>query len=134
MRSLGISVKAVLPKSLRKTYDASSKRDRIIEQVALEAEARAKRLAPVDHGRLRASIEGGLDADGGFVKAQTEYAAFQEFGTMSKGAETDPGPTPPWYQHSGRDGGVPAKPFLRPAVQSLRGADIADIARRNSKT
>lgn len=135
VRSLALSLRVILPKSLLKGYRAAEKRDAILEEVALEAERRAKLLAPVDHGRLRSSIEGGLDSEGAFLKAQTDYAAFQEFGTMQRGAATDPGPTPPWYQHGSRAGGVPAKPFLRPAVESVRGAIVADIARRevNSK-
>lgn len=119
-----------LPKKLRETVKAKEHANRVLEAVALEAEARAKRLAPVDHGRLRASIEGGVDEEGGFLKAQTDYAAFQEFGTTTRGSQTDPGPTPPWYQHGGRPGGVPAKPFLRPAVQSLRG-QVGDIVKRS---
>ncbi|MCA1811450.1 MAG: hypothetical protein LC623_05505 [Halobacteriales archaeon] len=128
-----MSFEVRLPKSLRKGYRAKEKRDRILLAVSLEAERRAKLKAPVNHGRLRSSIEGGVDDQGGFVRAQTTYAAFNEFGTMSRGAQTDPGPTPSWYQHSGRPGGLEATPFLRPAVQSMRGADIADIARSNSQ-
>lgn len=118
-----------LPRKMRELLDAKKLNKEVMETVALEAEARAKRLAPVDHGRLRASIEGGVDSEGGYLKAQTEYAAFQEFGTTKRGQQTDPGPTPSWYKHGSRDGGVPSKPFLRPAIQSLRG-QIGDIVKR----
>jgi HK97 gp10 family phage protein len=65
---------------------------------ALKAERAAKRLAPVDTGRLRASITWRFehDAEGLFVAIGTNvgYALPQEFGT----------------------GRMPAHPFLRPAL------------------
>lgn len=116
-------------KDLSAKYDDKALKD-ITHEVALEVERRAKLLAPVDTGRLRASIEAGADDEGAFVKAGTEYAAYMEFGTGQAGSSTDPGPTPDWYQH-GPSPGVPAQPFLRPAVESMRG-QVADIVKRST--
>jgi HK97 gp10 family phage protein len=114
-------------------YNAAALGRDIVEAAALEAERRAKLNSPVDTGRLRSSIEGGVFGDGtGYVKAQTEYAAFQEFGTMQAGAASDPGPTPPWYQHGPGEGGIRAQPYLRPAVAEVR-MDLERIAKNAAK-
>ena len=69
---------------------------------AIRVEASAKRLAPVDTGRLRASITHSLERDGrglvAFVGSDVSYAIFQEFGTR--------------YQR--------AQPYLRPALRAAR--------------
>ena len=68
----------------------------------IRVEAAAKRLAPVDTGRLRSSITHSLERDGrglvGFVGSNVSYAIFQEFGTR--------------YQR--------AQPYLRPALRAAR--------------
>lgn len=88
-------------------------------EMAYEVERRAKLRAPVDHGRLRGSIEAGQDSHGAFVRTNVAYAAFPEFGTLSHGRQTDPGPTPSWYQHGTDPGGSPAQPYLRPAFYEV---------------
>ena len=69
---------------------------------ALRVEALAKRLAPVDTGRLRTSISHDLahDSQGlyAIVGTNVHYAIHQEFGTR--------------YQHG--------QPFLRPALRAAR--------------
>ena len=57
----------------------------------------AKRLAPVDTGRLRSSIFSQPDGPDVLVGASASYAAFQEFGTR--------------YQH--------AQPFMTPAIHAV---------------
>ena len=64
---------------------------RIGEAVATEA----KRLAPVDTGRLRASIGSTPQADGSvIVGTDVEYGPYQEYGTRLQ----------------------PAQPFMQPAI------------------
>ena len=93
---------------------------RAVAMLAREAERGAKLRAPVDTGRLRASIEAFDDDEGSGIKANVDYAAFAEFGTGQRGAHTDPGPLPPWYQH-GPSPGMEAQPFMRPAVDDVLG-------------
>ena len=76
---------------------------RDITRRTLKVERAAKRLAPVDTGRLRSSITHTVEADGqgvvGIVGSDVEYAPHQEFGTR--------------YQ--------PGTPFLLPALQEAGG-------------
>lgn len=69
-----------------------------LQRLGLRIQNEARRLCPVDTGRLRASIIAvdGRDAAGIFVKVGTNvsYAPFVEYGTSRS----------------------PAQPFLRPAV------------------
>lgn len=68
----------------------------------IKVESAAKRLCPVDTGRLRSSISHEMTADGkglvGFVGTNVEYAIFQELGTR--------------FQRG--------TPFLRPALRAAR--------------
>lgn len=67
-------------------------------RLALKVERRAKRLCPVDTGRLRASITHVLVRSGHGIEARVgtnvDYAVHVEFGTSR----------------------APAQPFLRPAL------------------
>lgn len=69
---------------------------------SIRVESAAKRLAPVDTGRLRSSIthELATDTQGlhGRIGTNVEYAPYVEFGT----------------------GRTPAQPFLRPALGAAR--------------
>jgi len=73
-------------------------------KTAFKVERRAKELAPVDTGRLRASIthEIGADSQGlvATVGTNVVYAPFLEYGTSR----------------------MSARPFLRPALGSVTGA------------
>lgn len=68
----------------------------------LRVEATAKRLCPVDTGRLRASISHEIQTDShgliGVVGSNVEYASFVEFGTSRSRAQ----------------------PYLRPALDAAR--------------
>jgi HK97 gp10 family phage protein len=79
--------------------------ERVIVELCIQTAAQAKRLAPVDKGRLRQSIgwrtekqaEGSLESTPkngqGYVGTNVEYGVYQEFGTRK----------------------MDARPFLRPA-------------------
>lgn len=83
---------------------------------ALEAaggtvEERAKRLAPVDTGRLKASITTKREGNDEFVGTEgVEYARFQEFGFHDKG------------------GAFHIHPFLRPAADGAAPEILSDTA------
>lgn len=54
----------------------------LVKKAAFRIEARAKQLAPVDTGLLRNSIQTNVDGPlKASVGTNTEYAAYQEFGT-----------------------------------------------------
>lgn len=71
---------------------------RHLEKMGVLAETQAKRLCPVDTGRLRASIRHTLAVEDDeivcYVGSDVVYAIYQEMGTRF----------------------MPAQPFLRPAV------------------
>lgn len=73
-----------------------------LERTALRVETAAKRFAPVDTGRLRASITTvmGEDSDGlvAYVGSNVQYAIYQEYGTRFQSGT----------------------PFLRPALDAAR--------------
>jgi HK97 gp10 family phage protein len=75
-----------------------------IQRRTIQVERAAKRLCPVDTGRLRASITStvAVDAQGlyGIVGTNVTYAAHVEFGTRN----------------------MAARPFLRPALADAAGA------------
>lgn len=106
---------------------------------------RARANAPVDTGRLRASLKAEVDHSRlplwAKVGTDVHYGLFQEFGTGAfgkSGEHTPPGePLDAWAKargfesgwHAaraiGRRGGVRARPFLRPALKQ----SMADIKR-----
>ena len=67
---------------------------RALEKIGLVAEGYAKRLCPVDTGRLRNSISHSNDDIFAYIGTNVEYAAYVELGTVV----TD------------------AQPYLKPAV------------------
>jgi HK97 gp10 family phage protein len=76
-----------------------------VRKAAFMLEAEAKRLAPVDTGHLRNSIQTSAEGMKATVGTNVEYAVFQEYGT---------------HRQSGR-------PFMRPAADKARGALLADL-------
>ena len=62
---------------------------RALEKVGLVAEGYAKRLCPVDTGRLRNSITHALDSGGRavYVGTNVEYAPYVELGTARQKAQ-----------------------------------------------
>jgi HK97 gp10 family phage protein len=74
-----------------------------LQRRALKVDAAAKRLCPVDTGRLRGSITNQLGRDGeglfALVGSDVDYAIFVELGTRH----------------------APAQPYLRPALGAAGG-------------
>lgn len=81
--------------------------DRALEEIGMVAEGYAKRLCPVDTGRLRNSITHVRDGDSAYIGTNVEYGPYVELGTSVSDAQ----------------------PFLRPAAQ-----DHADQYRRILKS
>lgn len=59
---------------------------RALEVIGLVAEGYAKRLCPVDTGRLRSSISHARDEDSAYIGTNVEYAPYVEFGTSRQKA------------------------------------------------
>jgi HK97 gp10 family phage protein len=74
-----------------------------LEKIGLVAEGYAKRLCPVDTGRLRNSITHTTDDSAAYIGTNVDYAVYVEMGTVR----------------------TPAQPYLKPAA-----ADHADEYRR----
>lgn len=93
-------LKLLVPKVRQAAQDA-------VAQTALSIESDAKQLAPVDTGRLRASISITFAPDrlSAEVGTNVSYAVHQEFGTR--------------YQ--------PGTPFLGPAYEMNRAAFLANM-------
>lgn len=98
------------------------------ERVSQEAKA----IVPVDTGALRDSIAVVEPVDSGSavegkVEATMHYAPYVEFGTGERGASSPgagPGPyTPGWP-------GMPAQPYLRPALDTARDAVLKEFEER----
>lgn len=94
--------------------------ERGLETCGLVAEGYAKKLAPVDTGNLRNSISHKVDPEepAVYIGSNTEYAAYQEFGT---GIYTEGGRDTPWVYQDEKGNwhwtrGNKAQPFLKPAV------------------
>ncbi len=87
----------------RLLHDPDGPVGRELERIATKVESAAKRKAPVDTGRLRASIhhEGFEDAAGlgQRIGSDVEYAIYQEVGTRHQ----------------------TGKPYLRPALHEVVG-------------
>ena len=100
-----------------------------LEAIGLTAEGHAKKITPVDTGRLRNSITHIVDESELSVAVGTnvEYASYVCLGT----GKYYPGGRPkPWpYQDAKGNwhwtAGNPAKPFIKPAI-----ADHADVYRK----
>jgi HK97 gp10 family phage protein len=78
----------------------------VVRKTTLDVEAGAKRLAPVDTGLLRNSIQSLMEGDlTGVVFTNTEYASHVEYGTHK----------------------MSAQPFLTPALEAERYAFIRGL-------
>lgn len=89
-----------------------------VAKAAFDIEGNAKTLVPVDTGNLRNSIQTQMETD---VSATVgprgvEYAVYVEYGTGRAGDPSVP--------HADV-AGMPAKPYLRPAVEKVRPGFIA---------
>lgn len=102
-----------------------------VEAACKTIEGRAKELVPVDTGALRDSITTEVNETGktvvGTVSSDLPYAVFTEYGTGRRG-EASPGAGAGPYNPNWP--GMPATPWLRPAVDENREA-IKDLFRAN---
>lgn len=91
----------------------------------------AKLYCPVDTGNLQDSIKVEVVNTGstvkGSVSTDVSYAPYVEFGTGQRGAASPGAGEGPY---SGSWPGMPAQPFIRPALDENR-APIADLFRNN---
>ena len=99
----------------------------VAQIVLLEAQA----LCPVDTGFLRESGHVDVQDTGssavGTVAFDAFYAAYVEYGTGQRGAASaGAGP----YPYSPTWPGMPAQPFLRPALDIVRGEALGEFALR----
>lgn len=99
--------------------------ERIIKKYLLKIERTAKKLAPVDTGRLRSSIRWELKKLAGAVLTDVHYAPFQEFGTGRRGAASGVD-VPKGYAYGGSRG-IPANSFMRPALDRHKKGFIREI-------
>ena len=83
----GVEVIADNSDQFRDGFDAAI--ERALEKVGLVAEGYAKRLCPVDTGRLRNSITHVIDAgeQAVYVGTNVEYAPYVELGTARQKAQ-----------------------------------------------
>jgi HK97 gp10 family phage protein len=113
----------------------------IIQQAAQRVQAEAQTRAPVKTGRLKSSIAiryiGPLTA---IVGPNVDYAAYQEFGTGTRGEFPGPiyeikpkkpggvlvfkvGGKTVWARKV-RHPGIKARPYMRPAFETVLGTDL----------
>lgn len=96
-----------------------------MKQGVIHVQGAAKKLCPVDTGKLRESITAKAEKENGkivgTVSTNKEYAAYVELGTGQRGESS---PSPPKYPlESGyrQDwAGMSARPFMYPAMQNTR--------------
>lgn len=86
----------------------------------------AKRMCPVDTGRLRSSISAKKDQFMSYyLVAQTDYAAYIEFGTGGYASSYVPSLEKEWqeiaakYKGKRKVQGMPARPYMRPSIQAF---------------
>ncbi len=112
-----------------KTYQTANRLS--VEQSAEIVLEEAEAIVPVDTGELRESGHTEIEVKGaeatGYVVFDAEHAAFIEYGTGERGAASPgagEGPyTPGWP-------GMPAQPYIRPALDTARPA-IVEVFRDN---
>jgi HK97 gp10 family phage protein len=73
--------------------------ERGLEKIGLVAEGYAKKLTPVDTGRLRNSITHEVDGNDVYIGSNVEYAPYVELGTSKQKAQ--PFLKPAATEHSG---------------------------------
>jgi hypothetical protein len=119
IQGIEVALKQVSPARFKKAASYA------LQKYAVKVDNDAKRLAPVNFGRLRSAI--GFDASQ-IVTSQVvtffcnvDYAAYMEFGTGPYAAKYVTSLEPEWQsiaqQFKGNgEGRVPAHPFLYPAI------------------
>jgi HK97 gp10 family phage protein len=123
-----------LAKKFREKSDkATNAVERAIQKGALQVERDAKINAPVDTGRLRASIShrlnnSGTDNPSASIGTNVEYAKYVEYGTAQRGevsaAFLD---IPENITYKTDKKGMPAQPFLMPSFLKNKRAIMYDI-------
>jgi hypothetical protein len=90
--------------------DINANKHAVLTQIGLLVQGDAKRLCPVDTGRLRKSIDYTIEGDMVYIGSDVEYAADIEYGTgrIRVGTPENPIKSAP--------GHVGYRPFLRAAV------------------
>ena len=106
-----------------------------VEDASLSVMFEAQAIVPVDTGELQSSIgTGPVELVGsvvtGTVEANAPYASFVEYGTGQRGAASagaGAGPYSPNWP------GMPAQPYMRPALDTARPAIIDAFAKQGLK-
>lgn len=116
LESLGGDVETTVKKSMSKNIKL--------------VQGEAKLLAPVDTGDLRKSIyrrtESNKSRVRGIVYTNSDHAAYMEFGTGQKGAETNTN-TEVSVSYKEDWTGVPAQPYMYPALKNNKDQVIKNI-------
>ena len=98
--------------------------DRAILKAAFDATRHAKRLCPVETGRMRASIRFRVERGRFVLGAYTDYASYVEFGTpmmeRAHGKHDPQNPVTSWEALEKRSGKGQMMPFIRPALHMFR--------------
>lgn len=115
----------VIRRAKQKGAEVEAAVQQVIRKYALRIERTAKKLAPVDTGRLRASIRTRLMKLAAEVLTDVEYAPFQELGTGRRGAASNVDP-PTGYEY-GSSRGISPNSFLRPAFERHRNAFVREL-------
>jgi len=111
-----------------------------VERGALIVEGEAKERCPADTGRLRNSITTTSTENGCDIGTNVFYAPYIEYGTGIH-AEKGDGRKTPWnWEGTGkkwdgwhRTNGMPAQPFLRPALDTKKEDVIEEISETFAK-
>jgi HK97 gp10 family phage protein len=106
-----------------------------VQESQLHVMFEAQAIVPIDTGELQSSIgTGPVELVGntvsGTVEATAPYAAYVEFGTGQRGAASagaGAGPYSPTWP------GMPAQPYLRPALDTARPAILGAFADQGFK-
>jgi HK97 gp10 family phage protein len=119
-----------VPQVKTRIEDANSDILRLIRGLI---EGDAKKLAPVDGGRLRGSITGDNDNKTAIIGTNVDYAAYQELGTGIHATKGSQAKKIPWFYKDSKGKwhktyGNKPHPFLEPAA-TKNANEYARIAR-----
>lgn len=105
----------------RLTAQLEPKAESLIAATAHQVEAVAKTRVPVDTGDLKSSIQASKAGRlRWLVNVAAEYGVYVELGTGRRGAASNI-QRPEGITYAGYWAGMAARPFLIPAVESVRG-------------
>lgn len=94
--------------------------NRAVLKAAFDTSRYAKKICPVDTGRLRASIKFRIEKGRLILGAYTDYASYVEFGTpmmvKAHGPHDPKSPVKSWKALKKRGGMGQMMPFIRPAI------------------